>query len=93
VGNDLDRGPGTGAPGTTASRTTRASIRNDSRRTVEVFRGATCDNGAPIGTVGPGSASGVTPRHAEGVFVKNGVVASFRVTGHHHKGDFKDDFR
>ncbi|MEV7957089.1 hypothetical protein, partial [Streptomyces sp. NPDC088141] len=29
------------------------NIRNDSRRTVEVFRGATCDNGAPIATVGP----------------------------------------
>ncbi|MEU1304470.1 hypothetical protein, partial [Streptomyces shenzhenensis] len=29
------------------------NIRNDSRKTVEVFRGAVCDNGAPIATVGP----------------------------------------
>ncbi|MGW6080935.1 hypothetical protein ACWF09_33600, partial [Streptomyces sp. NPDC055186] len=33
------------------------NIRNDSKRTVEVFRGATCDNGAPIATVGPHSSS------------------------------------
>ncbi|MFF3896368.1 hypothetical protein ACFYY3_24925 [Streptomyces sp. NPDC001812] len=63
------------------------NIRNDSRRTVEVFRGATCDNGAPIATVGPHSSSnGVHPRHVEGgVFVKNGVVGSFRVI-HHFRG-------
>ncbi|PZH01073.1 hypothetical protein C1I97_22605 [Streptomyces sp. NTH33] len=65
------------------------NILNDSKRTVEVFRGATCDNGAPLATVGPGSASGVTPGHTKGVHVKNGVVASFRVTGH-HKGGFHD---
>ncbi|MEU6526351.1 hypothetical protein ABZ892_26835, partial [Streptomyces sp. NPDC046924] len=64
------------------------NIRNDSRRTVEVFRGATCDNGAPIATVGPHSSSnGVRPRHVEGgVFVKHGVVGSFRVVGHHFGG-------
>ncbi|MFE7216616.1 hypothetical protein ACFU93_43710 [Streptomyces sp. NPDC057611] len=69
------------------------NIRNDSRRGVEVFRGATCDNGAPIATVGPRSeANGIKPGHARGVFVKDGVVASFRVVGH-HKGDFDfDDF-
>ncbi|CAM5628196.1 hypothetical protein [Streptomyces hirsutus] len=65
------------------------NIRNDSRRTVEVFRGATCDNGAPIATVGPHSSSdGVRPRHVEGgVFVKNGVVGSFRVVKRHF-GEF-----
>ncbi|MEU2602304.1 hypothetical protein ABZ669_35330 [Streptomyces hirsutus] len=65
------------------------NIRNDSRRTVEVFRGATCDNGAPIATVGPHSSSdGVHPRHVEGgVFVKNGVVGSFRVVKRHF-GEF-----
>ncbi|MFD5498010.1 hypothetical protein ACFWH4_35275 [Streptomyces sp. NPDC127091] len=49
------------------------NIRNDSRRTVEVFRGATCDNGAPIATVGPHSSSnGVHPRHVEGgIFVRH----------------------
>ncbi|MFF8918767.1 hypothetical protein ACF08M_37040 [Streptomyces sp. NPDC015032] len=61
------------------------NIRNESRRTVEVFRGATCDNGAPIATVGPHSSSdGVFPGHVKGgVFVKNGVVGSFRVIKHH----------
>ncbi|GED83122.1 hypothetical protein TNCT6_02070 [Streptomyces sp. 6-11-2] len=68
------------------------NIRNDSRRGVEVFRGATCDNGAPIATVGPRSeANGVKPGRVHGgVCVEDGVVASFRVIGH-HKGDF-DDF-
>ncbi|WP_406514944.1 hypothetical protein OH809_07500 [Streptomyces sp. NBC_00873] len=57
------------------------NVRNDSRRTVEVFRGATCDNGSPVATVGPFSTSnGVTPRFVHGgVWVKNGVVGSFRV--------------
>ncbi|WP_037871361.1 hypothetical protein, partial [Streptomyces sp. NRRL S-813] len=34
---------------------TSFNIRNDSRNTVEFFRGVTCDNGAPIATVGPHS--------------------------------------
>ncbi|MFJ8603581.1 hypothetical protein ACIREM_33715 [Streptomyces shenzhenensis] len=60
------------------------NIRNDSRKTVEVFRGAVCDNGAPIATVGPHSSSdGVKPHHTEGVHVKDGVLASFRVIKHH----------
>ncbi|MFF1663499.1 hypothetical protein ACWGLJ_08995 [Streptomyces sp. NPDC055898] len=60
------------------------NIRNDSRRTVEVFRGATCDNGAPIATVGPHSSSdGVFPGHVRGgVWVRDGVVGSFRVIEH-----------
>ncbi|MFD0208617.1 hypothetical protein ACFVH9_05655 [Streptomyces hirsutus] len=64
------------------------NIRNDSRKSVEVFRGATCDNGAPIATVGPhSSSSGVHPGHVEGgVFVKNGVVGSFRVIDHYFGG-------
>ncbi|MFF4829229.1 hypothetical protein ACFY20_41190 [Streptomyces sp. NPDC001312] len=38
------------------------NIRNDSKRTVEFFRGVTCDNGAPIATVGPRSeANNVRP--------------------------------
>ncbi|PWI04657.1 hypothetical protein DIZ27_43980 [Streptomyces sp. NWU339] len=65
------------------------NILNNSRKTVEVFRGATCDNGAPLARVGPGSSGGVTPGHTRGVHVRNGVVASFRVI-HHHKGDFHD---
>ncbi|MFF1914761.1 hypothetical protein ACFVYE_24735 [Streptomyces sp. NPDC058239] len=64
------------------------NIRNDSRRTVEVFRGATCDNGAPLATVGPWSSSdGVHPgRVRGGVKVRNGVVGSFRVIERHHDG-------
>ncbi|MGW0087225.1 hypothetical protein ACWDUZ_37690, partial [Streptomyces sp. NPDC003393] len=59
-----------------------------SKKTIEVFRGVTCDNGAPIATVGPHSESnGVHPdRVRHGLKVKNGVVASFRVV-EHHKGD------
>ncbi|MER5363256.1 hypothetical protein [Streptomyces sp. NPDC002785] len=64
------------------------NIRNDSRRTIEVFRGATCDNGAPIATVGPWSSSdGVFPGHVRGgVFVHDGVVGSFRVLERHYEG-------
>ncbi|GAA3481850.1 hypothetical protein [Streptomyces yanii] len=63
------------------------NIRNESRRTVEFFRGATCDNGSPVATVGPWSTSnGVfTRQHIRGgVFVKNGVVGSFRVVRDHY---------
>jgi hypothetical protein len=60
------------------------NIRNDSHRRVEVFRGAVCDNGAPVATVGPWSTSdGVKVRRTGAVEVKQGVVASFRVVSHH----------
>ncbi|MFJ9681760.1 hypothetical protein ACIRP2_27440 [Streptomyces sp. NPDC101194] len=64
------------------------NIRNDSRRTLEVFRGATCDNGAPIATVGPHSSSdGVFPGHVRGgVWARDGVVGSFRVIDHRREG-------
>ncbi|WP_244217652.1 hypothetical protein [Streptomyces carpinensis] len=65
------------------------NIRNDSRKTIEFFRGVTCDNGAPIATVGPWSSSdGVfTKRVHGGVKVKNGVVGSFRVVDRHQGGE------
>ncbi|MFI9272138.1 hypothetical protein ACIGXM_15650 [Kitasatospora sp. NPDC052896] len=64
------------------------NIRNDSHRTIEVFNGAVCDNGAPIATVGPhSSADGVEPHCVGDVFVKNGVLASFRV-GRDHEGGY-----
>ncbi|MFD0337659.1 hypothetical protein ACFVH0_03035 [Streptomyces sp. NPDC127117] len=68
------------------------NIRNDSRRTLEVFRGVTCDNGAPIATVGPHSTSnGVRPGHVKGgVWVDNGVVGSFRVIERHDGGGDRD---
>ena len=65
------------------------NIRNDSRKTVEVFRGAVCDNGGPIATVGPHSSStGVKAKRVEGIKVEDGVVASFRVIKRH---DFDRD--
>ncbi|WP_086723322.1 hypothetical protein, partial [Streptomyces carpinensis] len=48
------------------------NIRNDSRKTVEFFRGVTCDNGAPVATVGPWSQSdGVQARCKDEDFKKH----------------------
>ncbi|MBV6701018.1 hypothetical protein [Kitasatospora aureofaciens] len=57
------------------------SVFNDSWKTVEVFRGFTCDNGAPVAIVGPhGETNGVVTRTVHGgVFGDDGVVGSFRV--------------
>ncbi|GHE09027.1 hypothetical protein [Streptomyces alanosinicus] len=56
------------------------NVRNDSHRRVEVFRGAVCDNGAPVATVGAHSSSfGVDHLHTKAIHVEDGVVASFRV--------------
>ncbi|MFI9605295.1 hypothetical protein ACIHCX_36735 [Streptomyces sp. NPDC052043] len=75
---------------------TSFNIRNDSKHRVEFFRGATCDNGAPVATVGPWSdATNVRVEHVRGgVHVKHGVVGSFRVVKRHHGGggDYDDDF-
>ena len=70
------------------------NVRNDSHKTVEVFSGATCDNGAPIATVGPWSSSdGLFPRRVRGgVKVKHGVVGSFRVIRHHRHGEGGGDY-
>jgi len=65
------------------------NVYNRSHRTVEVFRGATCDNGSPLATIGPWSTSnGIRPpRHIHGgVNVRNGVVGSFRVVGGYFGG-------
>ncbi|MBD0418823.1 hypothetical protein H0H10_06465 [Streptomyces sp. TRM S81-3] len=68
------------------------NVRNDSKKTIEVFRGLTCDNGAPIATVGPHSSNhGVSPGNVDGVFVKDGVVGSFRVIDHGDHGNGKGD--
>ncbi|MFF4093407.1 hypothetical protein ACFYYY_06000 [Streptomyces sp. NPDC001834] len=71
---------------------TSFNIFNESRMTVEVFSGATCDNGGPIAVVGPyGDTSGVIPQHVQGgVSVFNGVGASFRVVRHGHGGGWDD---
>ncbi|WP_393074507.1 hypothetical protein [Streptomyces sp. LN704] len=62
------------------------NVRNDSHRTVEVFRGATCDNGSPVATVGPWSTSNGVVSHFVhgGVKVRDGVVGSFRVVRDRH---------
>ncbi|MFE0351041.1 hypothetical protein, partial [Streptomyces griseoluteus] len=53
------------------------NIRNESRKAVELFRGAVCDNGAPIATVGPHSSSyGVHPGRVKGIDIDRGVVGS-----------------
>ncbi|GAA2246255.1 MULTISPECIES: hypothetical protein [Kitasatospora] len=59
------------------------SVFNDSRKTVEVFRGFTCDNGAPVATVGPhGETDGVVTRTVHGgLFGDDGVAGSFLVIG------------
>ncbi|WP_369389136.1 hypothetical protein AB5J72_17245 [Streptomyces sp. CG1] len=61
------------------------SVFNDSRRTIEVFRGFSCDDGPPVTTVGPhGDTFGtVTRTDLGGVFGDDGVVGSFRVVSHH----------
>ncbi|MEU6576715.1 hypothetical protein [Streptomyces sp. NPDC046805] len=70
---------------------TSLNVRNDSRKTVEVFRGAVCDNGAPIATVGPYSSSdGLDPGTVPGFSVQNGVVGSFRVVDRHHDREDRD---
>jgi hypothetical protein len=67
------------------------NVRNDSHKTVEVFRGAVCDNGAPIATVGPHSSTfGVHACPPEGIDVKHGVLASFRVVHRHHHDNDED---
>ncbi|MEU6511099.1 hypothetical protein [Streptomyces sp. NPDC046942] len=60
------------------------NIRNDSHKSIEIFRGAVCDNGAPIATVGPHSSSfGVHPGHADDIDIEDGVIASFRAVQHY----------
>ncbi len=62
------------------------NVFNDSWKTVEVFRGFTCDNGAPVATVGPhGDTNGVVTRTVNGglMFGDDGVVGSFRVLNGH----------
>ncbi|MDX3690041.1 hypothetical protein PV726_06745 [Streptomyces europaeiscabiei] len=51
------------------------NIRNDSDKTVEFFAGITCDNGAPVATVGPHSSTSAV----EGDNAGSLLVGSFRV--------------
>ncbi|MEV5986665.1 hypothetical protein AB0L85_16845 [Streptomyces sp. NPDC052051] len=80
---------------------TSFSVFNDSKKTVEVFRGFTCDNGGPVATVGPhGETFGVAANRVhkgsyDGLFGEDGVVGSFRVVhdfdrghGHHYDDDY-----
>ncbi|QFR02831.1 hypothetical protein F9278_26655 [Streptomyces phaeolivaceus] len=63
--------------------TTSFNIRNESERTVEFYNGLTCDNGAPVATVGPRSSSHAVAGDQE--LEDLVVVGSFRVinNGHH----------
>ncbi|MGW1408474.1 hypothetical protein [Streptomyces sp. NPDC002403] len=61
------------------------NIRNDSRNEVQVFRGAVCDNGAPIATVGPhSSADGVCPGKGKSE-EENCVNGEHREKKHHEE--------
>ncbi|MFF9364137.1 hypothetical protein [Streptomyces griseoluteus] len=75
----------------TAAGSSSFYIFNDSRQTVEVFRGFDCA-GSPVATVGPhDETSGSVPRtdlvgmfgNDAGMFGDDGVVASFRVINDH----------
>ncbi|MGW2824906.1 hypothetical protein ACWC24_28460 [Streptomyces sp. NPDC001443] len=68
----------------TAAGSSSFSIFNDSRQTVEVFRGFNCA-GAPVATVGPhGETYGtVTRTGLEGMFGDDGAAGSFRVIDDH----------
>ncbi|MGQ5640582.1 MULTISPECIES: hypothetical protein [unclassified Streptomyces] len=65
------------------------NIRNDSRNVVEVFRGAVCDNGAPVATVGPfSSANGVCPRFRDDDEHEN---ENCEEREHHEKGEHHEN--
>ncbi|MGW0883179.1 hypothetical protein [Streptomyces sp. NPDC002671] len=69
----------------TATSSSSFSVVNDSRKTIEVFRGFACDGGAPVAIVGPhGETHGtVTRTDHGGVFGDDGVVGSFLVARDH----------
>ncbi|MEU1519166.1 hypothetical protein ABZ490_44740 [Streptomyces sp. NPDC005811] len=61
---------------------TSFNIRNNSRRTVQFFSGITCDAGAPVAVVGPGSTNNAVPGLITPAFdaLPGGIiVGSFRV--------------
>ncbi|WEH16273.1 hypothetical protein [Streptomyces sp. VNUA24] len=62
--------------------TTSFNIRNESDRTVEFYNGVTCDNGAPVATVGPRSSSHSVAGQQQ--LQRVAVVGSFRVINGHH---------
>ncbi|MFF3126687.1 hypothetical protein ACFVRD_31235 [Streptomyces sp. NPDC057908] len=62
------------------------NIRNDSRNEVEVFRGAVCDNGAPIATIGPhSSANNVRPGKDEDENGEKGEKGEHHEKKHHEE--------
>ncbi|WP_328837773.1 hypothetical protein [Streptomyces europaeiscabiei] len=62
--------------------TTSFNIRNESERIVEFYNGITCDNGAPVATVGPHSSSNSVAGDQD--LEELAVVGSFRVINGHH---------
>lgn len=75
VQGQVVQGPGRGQEGADSF-----NIRNDSGKTVEFFKGITCDNGAPVATVGPHSSSSAVEGDREGQL----LLGSFRVVGNGH---------
>ncbi len=53
------------------------NVRNDSNKTIEFFRGITCDNGAAISTIAPHSSS----NGLEGTTVIDGTTVPFALLG------------
>ncbi|WP_306192929.1 hypothetical protein [Streptomyces sp. MK5] len=67
---------------------TSFNIRNESRNTVEFFRGVTCDNGAPIATVGPHSeANAVCPGKLHDEDEDENCERGEHERGEHEKGE------
>jgi hypothetical protein len=64
---------------------TSFNVFNDSRKTIEVFSGFNCDNGAPVATVGPHDATNgvVTGTGFGGLFGGDATVGSFLVVSDH----------
>lgn len=80
-GQGQGQGPGQGqGQGQGRAGASSFNIRNDSDRTVEFFNGITCDNGAPVATVGPHSSSSAVEGDREGQL----LIGSFRVVGNGH---------
>ncbi|MEW2396316.1 hypothetical protein [Streptomyces sp. NPDC046862] len=68
-----------------SSQSASFNVRNESDETVEFFNGITCDNGAPIATIGPrSSSSAIAGTLVAGTGI-TAIVGSFRVIDNHDR--------